>query len=657
MSAVIDRLAAWRALPLAAALVTLAIGLVFIFVWAPHPWGWFGIDQYHQLAVELANGGSFQTFDVPWGYAYYLAPFYWLFGPTPLPALIVQALVNAAIPPLVYFYAVRAFDRRVAAVATVLVAVLSFNTVYVSTESTDSLSTAMFMAMLLAYVHGRRVNRDRWFVVAGILAGVAAQFRPNLVLLPFVLAALNWLLGPRTWVRVRQGAALALTAIVLLVPWVVRNYELSRQFLPTSTHGGIQLWYGTLQTGPYIESRAHNPRSVFATSPFDYTSLKHVPIEFDVWMNCAPGTPEAVNLHYRLDQGTFSTVAMHPGAERHYVGSIPAVGRDARVYYYVEVTWPSGVNPTRHLTPSGGPADPLIYFVSDRHTADLDVDDALLDIFDAVRLIRHIAWSEPVRGFAKLDRDGDGVLGRRDLETTLQLLLRGMDRGEPPTNRLRELVLGPERAAARFTDGSELVVPREWQGEITDLQVGIGAAENLMAGRFRFTQPEPEPRVPLEIQCLGPGEIAINRAYYRVQPHEQRRYVALALDNIRRGPVDYMWSVLYRGVRLFVILGTDDRGTAQQFDRSRLVYAVATLLSSVYLGLALIGAFLGWRRGYAVVLPVLLVLYIPATISFVLTNMRYTTTVQPLLFMFVGVTIVAAADWRRSSASSRPISR
>ena len=655
MSTMIDRLASWRPLPLVAALVTLAIGLVFIFVWAPHPWGWFGIDQYHQLAVELANGGSFETFDVPWGYAYYLAPFYWLFGPTPLPALIVQALVNAAIPPLVYFYAVRAFDRRVAAVATVLVAVLSFNTVYVSTESTDSLSTAMFMAMLLAYVHGRRVNRDRWFVVAGIFAGVAAQFRPNLVLLPFVLAALNWLLGPRSWVRVRQGAALALTAVLLLVPWVVRNYEMSRQFLPTSTHGGIQLWYGTLQTGPYLESRAKNPRSVFATSPFDYTSLKHVPVEFDVWMNCAPGTPDAVNLHYRLDQGASSTVAMVPGAERHYVGSIPAVGRDARIYYYVEVKWPAGINPSTHLTPAGGPADPLVYFVSDRHTTDLDVDDALLDIFDAVRLMRHIAWSEPVRAAARLDHDGDGVLGQSDFEATLQLLLRGMDRGEPPTNRLRELVVGPARTVARFADGSELAVPRVWKGELTDLEVGIGAAENLMAGRFRFTQPRPEPRVPLEIQCLGPGEIASKRAYYRVQPHEQRRYVALALDNIRRGPVDYMWSVLYRGVRLFVILGTDDRGTAQQFARSRLVYAGGTLLSSIYLGLAVLGAFLGWRRGYAVALPVLLILYIPATISFVLTNMRYTTTVQPLLFMFVAVTIVAAAD--RSAAASRQIIR
>jgi hypothetical protein len=53
----------------------------------------------------------------------------------------------------------------------------------------------------------------------------------------------------------------------------------------------------------------------------------------------------------------------------------------------------------------------------------------------------------------------------------------------------------------------------------------------------------------------------------------------------------------------------------------------------------------------------LLILYIPATISFVLTNMRYTTTVQPLLFIFVAVTIVAAADWRRSAASNRQIIR
>jgi hypothetical protein len=651
MSPWTDRLAASRRLPLVAALITLLIGLVFIFVWAPHPWGWYGIDQYHQIAMELAKGAPFPTFDVPWGYAYFLAPFYYLFGPTPLPALVVQALLNAAIPPMVYAYASRAFDRRVAAVATALVAVFSFNTVYVSTESTDAISTVLFMGMLLSYVHGRRTGRDRWFVITGVLAGVAAQFRPNLVLLPAVLAGLNWLLGPRNWSRIRQGVILAITAAILLVPWTYRNYQLSRQLLPTSTHGGIQLWYGTLQTGPYLESRAHNPRSVFSTSPFDYTSLAHVPIEFDIWMNCGPGSPSAVDLWYRLDAGAFQQLTLTPARAGHYTGAIPAVGRETRIAYYTEVSWPRDVAPiTRKQTPAGGAADPLLYFVSDRHTGDLDTGDALLDIFDVTRVVRHIAWREPLRALQKLDADRDGDADEADLRALLLKMLRGLDRGEPSTDRLRELGWSDDRAILKFIDGSEVVVPRVWKEQVTDLAIGAGIAENLLATRYRFTQPDPEPRVPLDIQCLGPGEIAINSAYYRVQPHEQQRYVALALDNVRRAPIAYAWSVLYRAVRLFVILGTDDRNTAQQFDRARLVYGAGTLLSSLYLALALIGAWLGWRRGYAVVLPIAVILYIPATIAFVLTNMRYTTTVQPLLLIFVAVTWVAAVD-RRATRS------
>src|SRR5262249_855363 len=157
---------------------------------------------------------------------------------------------------------------------------------------------------------------------------------------PMVLAGLNWLIGPRTWVRLRQGALVAIVAAAMLAPWIWRNYQLSRQFLPTSTHGGVQLWYGTLQTGAYIQRRPHNSRSVFATSPFDYTSLMHVPIDFDVWMNCGPGVPQSVNLVYRLDQGTFTSVPLAAGADGHYTGAIPAVGKETRVYYYIDVAWP-----------------------------------------------------------------------------------------------------------------------------------------------------------------------------------------------------------------------------------------------------------------------------------------------------------------------------
>jgi Kef-type K+ transport system membrane component KefB len=61
--------------------------------------------------------------------------------------------------------------------------------------------------------------------------------------------------------------------------------------------------------------------------------------------------------------------------------------------------------------------------------------------------------------------------------------------------------------------------------------------------------------------------------------------------------------------------------------------------------LFLIGAWSAWRRGCAVGLPLLVIACIPATLAFVLTNMRYSVTVQPLLFVFVATTIVSALEW------------
>ena len=87
-----------------------------------------------------------------------------------------------------------------------------------------------------------------------------------------------------------------------------------------------------------------------------------------------------------------------------------------------------------------------------------------------------------------------------------------------------------------------------------------------------------------------------------------------------------------------------DRSTAQQFTGSRRVYAIANVASGLYLALFAIGVWIGARRGYAIWLPLALIAYIPATIAFVLTNMRYTITVQPLLLIFVAVTLVAVLE-------------
>src|SRR5207237_9427965 len=132
---------------------------------------------------------------------------------------------------------------------------------------------------------------------AGALLCSVPQFRPNLILVPGVLAAL--LVAER---RDRRSAAqagiLVAAAAAILSPWTVRAYALTHEFFPTTTHGAMQLWYGTLQTGPYLKSRAHNPRSAFETGSFPYTSLDRVPLVVTGRVrDCAP-VPAALDLVY-----------------------------------------------------------------------------------------------------------------------------------------------------------------------------------------------------------------------------------------------------------------------------------------------------------------------------------------------------------------------
>src|SRR5436190_9376453 len=173
-----------RATVYAASIASFLLGLFFIFVWTPLPWGWKGIDDYGRIAASLARGEPFPTIHLVWGYAYFLAIFYWLFGDSPAIPLCVQALLNASVPVMVYHLvrieAVSASPRRrerIAVTAAVLVGLFSFNTVYASTQAADSVCTVVVVAMMLCLALGDRRLQARYFAAAGVLAAVAYQFR------------------------------------------------------------------------------------------------------------------------------------------------------------------------------------------------------------------------------------------------------------------------------------------------------------------------------------------------------------------------------------------------------------------------------------------------------------------------------------------------
>lgn len=622
----------------AACLFSVAIALVFIFLWAPHPWGWEGLDRYHDLGLLLARGKPFPTTDVPWGYAYFLAPFYRLFGDRPWIPLLAQALLNGLLPWLVYTFARTEFDERAAVVAAVLIGVFSFNTVYASTQSSDSVCTVLFVTAIVAFVRGRRPGGWPWLALSGLLAGIAAQFRPNLLFVPLLLAGIHLFAPPRVPGRVRQAVALVAMSGLVLMPWIVRNFRLTGEMIPTSTHGGVQLWYGTLQTGRYLQSRAYNPSSVFEAPVFDYTSLDSVPLVVEAQANvCANAKPTGASLTYWSDRdATPRTLASTAGSAGPYVFEIPAPRRELVLYYEFTTRWPADHDPPVQDTPAAGARAPFVYFVAHDHLGDLDAHGDLLDVFDIIRMARHEAWNEPLPFAGKLQAAGVG-----DVRAAVERL---MERGGVRLAAVEDVTHSDLDARITLDDRSTITIPRDWHGRITDVAFVGNLAGAIMSSTVSLASLESGRlggRPPMNVSCAELEGVRVNDVFYRREPHLMRRYSALAVDNIRRAPVAFLTASAYRAVRVFVISGSGDRLTAQQFASSGAVYAAATVASGTYLILLICGIVCSWLKGDRYVLPLLLILYVPATIAPVLTNMRYSVTVQPLIFVFIARALTA----------------
>ncbi len=632
----------------AACLLSFLIGLLFLFVRAPHPWGWNGFDHYHELALALASGQPFPTMEVPWGYAYFLSAFYRAFGDRPWIPLLVQVALNATTPLLLFAAARRWTDERTAALAALLLGALSFNTVYASTQSSDAICTVLFLLSILVFIRADDEDRRAWFVLAGLLTGLMSQFRPNLILIPGVLAAYAvWQRPVRRYVM--HAFVLLLCAGATLAPWIVRNYRLTKTLVPTSVHGGAQLWYGSLQIGPYLNSRGYNPRSVFESPAFEYTSLSGVPLLVSGFVSPC-GIDErhgTLSLQYWTDfdpvRRRLVPATLAPRSRAFSFELPPPPDGDAVYYYYFDVTWPSDAGPVTVSTPARGANAPFVYFVSQNHLGDLDRYDDLLDIFDVVRLARHEAWGEPLPA-ADLLRRGDVDT----LQSAVSTLLRAAWEGHPAQIPIARLDHDGAAATVTVGEGSTILIPRAWNERLTDLTIVGPNAEALMRTHVALaalSHPAPLIARP-DAACGAVEEVKVNNVFYREQPQAMRRYSALALDNIRREPFAFLKASVYRMYRVFVVVGSADKWTNQQFSGAAVVYAAAAIASLTLLGLFLAGVVILWRRRANIRLPLLLILYVPLTIAPLLTNMRYSVTVQPLMFVFVAATVRAVTSHR-----------
>lgn len=193
---------------------------------------------YHALAVNLIDGRGFSLNTEPPYipdairtplYPALVALVYSLAGRVPLNVALAQGVLDSLTAVMVLVTASRLAGHGAGLIGGLLYALNPTAIRFANELLTETVLTSLIMGVALAFVLFHSTKRVAWLALTGLLSACAILVKPNVALLPALVAgAVVYGLGrERPTLPAAAIAALALlpVAVCLLVvmPWVVRN--------------------------------------------------------------------------------------------------------------------------------------------------------------------------------------------------------------------------------------------------------------------------------------------------------------------------------------------------------------------------------------------------------------------------------------------------
>lgn len=210
----------------------------------------YGRDLYYSLALAWLGHEPAFAMDAthPPLYSAAIAAVLWLFRTRdPLPVLVLQTVVSAAVPVVLRRLGGRLAGERAARLAAVWAALdpaLIFFTPQLQTEPLFVfMEMGFFLWLYRCLPQGGANPSAASFLGLGLWGGLSSLCRS-------VFAAYPAALGPALWAMLgarRAALAFAALAIGWLSPigaWTARNWALYHEVIPISAQGGHTLWEG-----------------------------------------------------------------------------------------------------------------------------------------------------------------------------------------------------------------------------------------------------------------------------------------------------------------------------------------------------------------------------------------------------------------------------
>lgn len=213
---------------------------------------WNSFDEYFLRAIRMVRDGRFASGDLPGvlfppGYSFLLMPAVLLLGVTRWTFFITNLalLLGAAIG----FRAIlmkAGVALRSANLFSLLVAVYPNHLFSLLTPMSDvPFSLAALLAFSFLMLYGIFPDRRVFLVASGLSAGAMCLIRGNgLMLLPALALGFLLISAPTLWTRLFRGIAVVGLALLVILPWTIRNYGVTGKFIPVSANVGINIAIG-----------------------------------------------------------------------------------------------------------------------------------------------------------------------------------------------------------------------------------------------------------------------------------------------------------------------------------------------------------------------------------------------------------------------------
>jgi tetratricopeptide (TPR) repeat protein len=233
----------------------LLLRLLYLFQMAGSPYfdAPFLDELYHvQWAREIA-------FDQFWGqqvffraplYSYLLAVIFLISGANLFIALLLQHALGACAVVLMYRVAAKLVPPRVAQLAGILAALYAPFFYFEGQFLDTSLAIFIYTATVLALLHYLEAPTRRTLFIFGLLNGIAAITRPNILAFTILCMPLMVLFHRRPpFALPRRESLLRLALFIAAValpiaPITVRNAVVGHCFVPISSYAGINFYIG-----------------------------------------------------------------------------------------------------------------------------------------------------------------------------------------------------------------------------------------------------------------------------------------------------------------------------------------------------------------------------------------------------------------------------